>query len=149
MRTYSTPIPSRAVSTAITLLQVIAGTNNGIRLIGGYIQQNPISTPNQQQRIRLLRKTVAATMTNAIVPVPFSPSDSASFATAGDTASAEGTNGVVLLDDSFSVLTGWWWKPREEEFVEVKGGGIIALVFPAAPGAGFSWTGELVYQEFG
>ena len=153
MRTYSVSFNNISVASAITLIQIAAGANNSIRLIAGYIQQTGTTT-NAQQRIQLIRKTAAATVTS-FTPVPFNPSDSASAAVGGAAltgvnASAEGTNAATpIYNDAFSLLTGWWWKPIPEEYVEVKGGGIIGLVLPSLTTNPTVFTGELVYQEFG
>jgi len=146
MRTYTVRLPATSISTAITVIQIVAGTNQSIRLISGFLFQSTTTT-NAQQRIQLLRKSVAATVT-AQTPAPLDPSDTAAAATGGTNASAEGTDSTILLDEAFSLLTGWIWKPIPEEFVYAKGAGILAIKFPAAPAAQ-TFEGELTFQEIG
>jgi hypothetical protein len=151
-RKYTVQLPATSVSGAITLIQIKAGTNNSIRLLSCFISQNS-STTNAQQNVRILRKSAAATVTS-FTPIALNPTDAAAAAAGGtaatgNNASAEGTDGNVIFDDAFSILTGWIYKPIPEEMVEEKGAGIIAVKFNVAPTAAQTFKVTAAFEEFG
>lgn len=150
MRTYTVPLTPTALTVANgarTMIQVVAGTNRSFRILSAYLGQTA-STTNQQVRIRILRKTVAATVT-AVTPGSIVVNDTAFTGTAGYNASAEGTDGQVLIEDMWSALSGWVYKPIPEEFIEVPGAGIVAIKIPAALTADLTLTGYMTIQEIG
>jgi hypothetical protein len=152
MRSYTIPLAPTTVTVgngARTLIQVIAGTNRSYRILSAYISQTGTTT-NQQVRIRLLRKTAAATLPTATTPTPLVVNDTAFTGTASTgLASAEGTDGTVIAEDVWSALSGWVYKPIPEEFAEVPGAGIIAIKIPAALTADLIIAGYLTIQEVG
>lgn len=147
MRSYTVRLPATSISTAITVIQIVAAATKSIRLISGFLFQTTTTT-NAQQRIQLLRKSVAATVT-AQTPALLDPGDTAAVSTGGINASAEGTDSTIILDEAFSLLTGWIWKPIPEEFIYAPGADILAIKFPAAPAAAQTFVGELTFQEIG
>lgn len=151
-RKYTERLSATSVSTAITLVQVKAGANNSIRLISASVSQKTNVT-NGQQRVQVLRKSAAATVTS-VNPTPNNPTDAAAAAVGGTAASgtvgtAEGTDGAILKEDVFSWLTGWQWRPTPDEIPEEKGGGIVAVKFPDAPDMARTITVELTFEEIG
>lgn len=149
-RVYVVNLIATSVSGAITLVQLKAGSEAGLEIIRASIAQSG-STTSAQQRVQLLRKSAAATVTS-FTPVPANPNDAAAKAVGGTSAtgtnaSAEGTDGDVLVADVFNVLNGWLYLPVPEERPAVAPGGIIALKFPAAPGAALIVTAQIVFRE--
>lgn len=149
MRTYSVTMNGVSISTAITILQIKAGAANGLRLLRASCAQTGL-TSSAMQAIEIVRKTAAATVTS-FTPLLWTPDDSAAKAVGGTSAtgtnaSAEGTDGNVLLLDAFNVLNGWLWVPTPEERIFVPGGGIIGMKFPAAPSA-MTVYADLVFGE--
>lgn len=136
------------ISTAITILQVKAGAA-ALELIRAGISQG-LSETSTMEQVQILRKTAAATVTS-FTPRKFNPGDGVSLAiggvsATGYTATAEGTDGEVLLDDGFNILNGWQWKSGEDRIV-VPQGGIIAMKFPVAP-ASATWRAYMVFAEY-
>jgi hypothetical protein len=150
MRAYSIQIPPTVITVANgarTLMQIVAGTNRSFRLLSAFLVQTATTT-NQQVRVRILRKTAAATVT-AFTAVPLVVNDTAFTGTAGNNASAEGTDGAILTEDVWSVLSGWVYKPIPEEFIEVPGAGILAVKLAAALTADITIAGYMTIQEIG
>lgn len=139
------------VSTAITVIQIKAGASNPLELLRVHASQRG-SVTSVQERMQILRKTAAATVTSA-TPLKYDPSAQAAGAVGGTsatgiTATAEGTDGDVLVDEGFNVLTGWTWLPTPEERILVPVSGIVALKFPNAP-ASQTWNFYTVFRELG
>lgn len=129
-RTY-TIMDSRAVSTAITILELAAPATAALRIERAWVTQST-STTSAQTDITVLRKTATITGT-ALTPVALSTGDPAAAATAKRTATVEGTDGNVLYGEGFNVLNGWVYVPVPEERLFVPPSGLIALKFPTAP----------------
>lgn len=148
---YAAYMEAVSVSGAITLVQVKAGSAVSIELLRAWVSQSG-STTSAMQRIRILRKSAAATVTS-FTPVRLSggaTADSAGGTSAtGTNASNEGTDGDVLVPDAFNVLNGWLWLPTPEERIIAAPGTILALVFPAAPGSALTVTAGMIFREFG
>lgn len=139
-----------AISTAITVIQIKAGAGNPLELLRVVISQG-LSETSTQEQVQILRKTVAATVTSS-TPLLLDPDAEVSgavggVAATGITASAEGTDGDVLVDDGFNILNGWVWLPTPKEQIKVPAAGIIALKFPVAPTSA-TWRAAIYYEEF-
>ncbi len=139
-----------AISTAITILQIKAGAAVPLELIKATIFQSGSAT-SAMVAIEILRKTAAATVT-AFTPRKFdpaAPTAAAAGSTSGTgyTGSAEGTDGDILVEETFNVLNGWIWLPTPEERIKVPAGGIIALKFPSAP-ASHTWRASMYFREY-
>lgn len=139
-----------SVSTAITLIQIKAGTNNPLEIVEARVSQSG-STTSAQQPIQIMRKTGAATVTS-FTPLLLSTGDAASQAVGstsgtGITATVEGTDGDILVQDVFNVLNGWIFLPVPEQRPWVKGGDIIGLKFPVAPGSALTVTASITFKE--
>lgn len=139
-----------STSTAITIIQVKAGSTRPLEIVRASCWQSS-STTNAYARIQLLRKSAAATVTS-VTPLLFSanyPAADAAGGTAatGITATAEGTDGDVLIEECFSILSGWLYSPVPEERIYVPPAGIIALKFPAAPTSA-TYSAQVVFREF-
>ncbi len=145
------------VSTAITVIQLKAGANNGITILRASATQTS-STTSAQAEIALIRKSAAATVTAAVdasdntaTIIRRDPNQSAASATlstsgTGITATVEGTDANTVLREGFNVLNGWLYIPVPEERIFVPPAGIIGLKFPTAP-ASETWDFEVVFME--
>ena len=149
---YSAYMNAVSVSTAITIVQVKAGSSRSLALLRAWCTQSNLTT-SSQQRIQVLRKTAAATVTS-FTPIKLAggaPTADAAGGTSatGTNASGEGTDGDVLIPDTFNILNGWLWVPTPEERIVVPAAGIVALKFPAAPGAALTVTAGFIFGELG
>jgi hypothetical protein len=136
------------ISTAITILQIKAGAA-ALELLRAGLSQG-LSETSTMEHVQILRKTAAATVTS-FTPRRYNPSDPVSLAVGGTaatgyTASAEGTDGEVLLDDGWNILNGWQWKSGEDRIL-VPQGGILAMKFPVAP-ASATYRAYMVFAEY-
>lgn len=144
---------SSTVSTAITVLQLKAGANNGFVIIRASLTQYG-STTSAQETISIVRKSGAATVTTAVAgttllsrdPNQATASLSLGTSATGVTATGEGTDGDVILQEGFNVLNGWLYIPVPEERIYVPPAGIIGLKFLTAP-ASQTWKQEVVIME--
>ena len=137
------------ISTAITIIQIKAGATTPLYLVRASLAQR-LSTTSAQERVIIVRKTAAATVTSA-TPLLYDGTDSAAAAVGGTTstgitASAEGTDGDILVDRPFNVLNGFEWIPTPMEMIKVPAAGFIALKFPNAP-ASATWSAQMVFCE--
>lgn len=141
------------IATAITALQLKAGTNGPIELLRAWATQAN-NTTSAQCSIALVRKTAAATVTTAVAGThltklnPAHPTADASLGTSatGITATAEGTDGDIVTAEGINVLSGWVWVPVPEERIIVPQGGIIALKFLDAPSSS-KWYCGIRFRE--
>jgi len=148
---YVVNLTAVSVSGAITLIQVKAVTTNPHEIIRASCWQSS-STTSAQQRLQLLRKSATATVTS-FTPLLMNPGDAAAqavggAAATGTSASAEGTDGDILVNEVFNVLNGWLYLPVPEERPFVAAAGIIGLKFPTAPAA-TTFTAQVVFRELG
>ena len=65
----------------------------------------------------------------------------------GITATSEGTDGNVLVDEGFNVLNGWLYVPVVEDRIVVRPGESIGLKFPAAP-TNLTWNCGISWLEY-
>lgn len=102
-------------------------------------------------RVRLTRKTAAPTYTSiaASTFVNHDPTDADSGATAGHTASAEGTNGD-LIEYGWNSSFGFDWAPTPEEYIVVPAGTAngFAVLHNVAPPAG-AYAFSITFHEIG
>lgn len=126
-----TVIDTRAVSTAITVLQVTAPATMTLEIIRAWVTQSS-STTSAQSDVILVRKSATITGTS-ITPVKLEPGDPSPTFTALRTASAEGTDTDTVAGEGFNVLNGWLYVPVPEERIKVPPSGILGLKFPSAP----------------
>jgi hypothetical protein len=137
------------ISTAITIIQIKAGAANPLWPVRVSLTQRG-SVTSAQERVHILRKTGAATV-SSFTPLLYDPDDPAAKAVGGTTATgitgtAEGTDSDVLVARDFNVLTGFEWIPTAIEMFKVGPAGIIALKFPNAP-ASQVWDAQFVFCE--
>jgi len=143
------------ISTAITIIQLKAGTNFPLEILRASLTQFG-STTSAGARFSIVRKSAAATVTAASAGTHLNklnaanPTSDVSLGTAatGYTATAEGTNGDILVDDGFNVINGYVWLPVPEERIIVPQGGIIAMTFLTAP-ASHTWYASMYFRELG
>lgn len=148
--TYVVGFQRQTISTGITVIQIKAGPANALEVIRAGISQRG-STTSAQEGVQILRKTGGATVTG-VTPTLLGTRDPAATAASSSTgtgtiATAEGTDGAVLVEDGFNVLNGWLFLPTPEERIYVPASGIVAMKFPVAP-ASQSWSAYMVFREF-
>jgi len=148
---YSLVRSTVTTSTAITIQLVWVPTTTAIETTRAWCNQSTITT-SAQTRIQLLRKTgTAPTVTSQSPVVVGTPGSQASkcvggTAASGITASAEGTDGTVYVEEGFNIVNGWLYLPVPEERIMILGSTAsgIALKFPTAPTS----AGWISGQEF-
>lgn len=141
------------IATAITALQLLAGTAGPVEVLRASLTQSS-STTSAQTSAGVIRKSAAATVTAAVLGTtlleqnPVSPASNANLGVSatGITASAEGTNGERTVERGFNVLNGFEWLPTPEERILAPQGGILALYFVSAPPSA-TWFAELTFRE--
>lgn len=149
---YVARMSAVSVSTAITLVQVKAGTTCGLEIIRAWVGNTDSETSNQLQ-VQFLRKTAAATVTS-FTPLKFGTNMAAANAAGGTsatghTATVEGTDGDILIADGFNVLNGWLYVPTPEERPQVPVSGIVAIKLGSAPAAATVLSAGIVFGETG
>ena len=127
---YSVHASIATITTAVTLLQIKAGSASALEILRAWIT-NGTASADDIFEAQILRKTAAATVTS-FTPLLFDPSDQAAkavggTAATGHTATDEGTDGNILVREAASILAGWTWLPTPEERIVVPQGGFIAL----------------------
>ena len=132
---YVLPRSSVTTSTAITIEQVTVVAGTMVEYTRAWVNQSTITT-SSQTRIQLLRKSAVASVTST-TPTPLGLGMQASKcvggATAtGITATGEGTDGVVYIEEGFNIVNGWLYLPvPEERIYQITTS--IGLKFPTAP----------------
>lgn len=142
-----------AVATAITILQLKAGTNSGFEILSAHLTQRDSET-SVQESIGLVRKSAAATVTTAVAGTHLfehltdGPAADLSLGTTatGVIGTAEGTDGDIVLKEGFNALNGWHYVPVPEERHQFKQGEIVALKFLNAP-ASQNWEMAVTIRE--
>lgn len=152
MRVYKIGLENTAVTGAITLVQLKAGSTCAVMLLRAYCSQSN-QTSVAMQPIEIVRKSGAATVTSG-TPLLVDPGDSAAASAGGTSAtgtnaSSEGTDGDILLRENFDVLNPWIWLPTPEERIIVAPSGIIGLKFPIAPGSSMTVSAGFYFAEIG
>lgn len=142
---------SGVITAAKTLLQVKAGASSALEILRASITNTTIDASDTGSA-ELLRKSVAATVSSQ-TPLLWDPSDQAAkavggTAATGDTATAEGTDGDILVDEGFNVLNGYLWLPTPFEWIVVPQGGIFALKSGTAL-TSVTLKAVLVFREIG
>ena len=127
---YSVHASIAAVTAAKTLLQIKAGSATPLEILRVWLENGSVEVDDTME-VQLLRKLAGATVTS-FTPILFEPSDQAAKAVGGTsatghTATAEGTDGDILIREGASILAGYTWLPTPEERILVPPGGIIAL----------------------
>lgn len=141
------------IATAITALQLLAGSAGPVEILRASLTQSTTTT-SAQTAAGVIRKSAAATVTAAVAGTtllkgnPVAPASNANLGTSatGITASAEGTNGELSTQRGFNVLNGYEWLPTPEERILAPQAGIVALTFQAAPPSA-TWFAELAFRE--
>jgi len=143
-----------SISTAISAIQLKAGTNGAVELLRSYMGQGSTATSAQIAAALVQRKTAAATVTAATAGThllkqnPINPTTDASLGTSatGITATAEGTDGEQTITRGYNDLNGAEWLASPEERVILPQGGIVAQKFLVAPQSATRYC-ELVFRE--
>jgi len=148
---YVVNMTAVAVTGAISLIQIKAGANCSIEIIRASVSQSNLVS-SALQRVQLLRKTATATVTS-FTPLIMATNDAAAQSAGGTSAtgtnaSAEGTDGDILVNEMFNVLNGMWlYLPVPEERPQIIPAGFIALKLPTAPASSMTTTAQIVFRE--
>jgi len=146
---------SRAVSTAITILQIKA-VSCSLEIVRAWVNQES-STVSAQTAIQLNRKITTAASVTSLTPLLLEPNGAAALAVGGAaatgrTATAEGTDSDVLIREGFNVLNGWLYLPVPEERIVLSPLSIatstLGLKFPVAP-PNVTYDYGIVFREIG
>jgi len=148
---YVVSLINTAVTGAITLVQIKAGSGNPLQIIEVRASQSS-STTSAMQRIEIGKETSAGTVTS-FTPVLENPGDGAANA-AGSTSgtgvncSSEGTYTDIYVAWDFNVLTGFLWQPALEDRIWVPVSGILGVRFPTAPGSSTTYDVQVKFLEY-
>ena len=122
-------------STAITIQQVTAPAGTMAEFCRAWVTQSTITT-SAATRTQLLRKSTAATVTSqtpALLGVGMQASKCVGGTGAsGITATAEGIDGAVFVEEGYNIVNGWLYLPVPEERIGIINT-TVALKFPTAP----------------
>lgn len=147
---YNLVRSSVTTSTAITIEQVTVVAGTMAEYTRAWCNQSTI-TATAATRIQLLRKSAVATVTSQ-TPVALGNGMQASKcvggATAtGITATGEGTDGVVYIEEGFNIVgNGWLYLPvPEERIYQITTS--IGLKFPTAPTSA-GWVSGIEWLEY-
>lgn len=132
---------------AVTNLNLQANATKPLVVVRCLIELAQATIPTSANaRIRLVRKTVAPTVTSIAASTFFNhdPTDSDAGFTAGHTASAEGTDGD-FVERGWRSDIGFDWAPTPEEYIVVPAGtangfGLKSNVAPPAGNYAFTIT---------
>ncbi len=151
-RVYVVSMHEVSITTAKTLIQILAGATVPLQLIRATVGQTTSNT-STQLGIQINRKSAAATVT-LFDPVKCGPSTDPAAAAVGSTsgtghsASAEGTDTDILVQDVWNYTIGWSWIPgSEKDYKFVDAGGIVGLKYPDAPAGALVTTADLFFEE--
>jgi hypothetical protein len=144
------------VSTAITVLQLKASATAGFEILRWWVNQKG-SVTSVQESIQLVVKSAAATVTTAVAGTHVfktqgsgAPTTSLQLGTAatGVIASAEGTDGDILDEMGFNVLSGYEWNRTHEGHLVVPAGA-FGNFRPTMMPASQSWRFGMDIKELG
>src|SRR5215207_1920465 len=90
-------------STAITILEITNSATEVVEVLRAWVTQETV-TATGQAGIMIVRKSATITGT-ALTPVALSSGTAST--TAKHTATAEGTDGDVLIREGFNIVNGW------------------------------------------
>lgn len=155
---YKETLRDVSVSTAITLVQLKAGTVGGALILEWAWTQRS-DTTSRFQRVQLVRKTAAATVTAAVLGTDLTDENmtgvtaSAVLSTSGtgNTATAEGTDGQEIDDTMINVLNVPFIHTYTP-FVDapfIQASGIIGVKLPVAPAQADNMDAHIKFMELG
>jgi hypothetical protein len=153
-RMYTVPIVITNPG-AVTNLQLMAAATKPFVAVRAQISLAQATIPSAANaRIRLLRKTSAATVTSiaATTFLNHDPTDSDASFTAGHTATAADTGDGDFIEYGWGSSTGWTfdWAPTPEEYIVIPAGTAngLALKSNVAPPAG-NYAFSITVHEIG
>lgn len=134
-RTYDVVPVAFAPGAAKTVLEIIAGSLRGFRVKRFWITSNDVAGATVC-RVQVKRLTAAGTST-VTTPAPKKLGDLAFTGTAGYNHTVEPTEGAVLWNEQFNILSGWILPlpPGEEFEVLATSANGISVELLDAPGA--------------
>lgn len=146
-RVYTVSLTDLSVSTIKTLIQITAGATVPLEIVRITLMAYT-STTLTQIPVKLLRKSVAATMTSTYTAKKNGPSDDpAASALCEINATVEGTDSDLLRQGVFNVLNEWWLLPAEDERPFVEPTTIIGFKLPVAPSPAIELSCDIIFKE--
>jgi len=137
-------------STAITINQVTSVAGVAEEFTRAWANQTTV-TATAQCRISFLRKSGVATVTSQAATAMgngMQASKCVNGTTAtGVTATIEGTDGNIYIDEGFNIVNGWLYLPVPEERKMMVGADTSALKFTTAPTSA-SWVSGIEWLEY-
>ncbi len=137
-------------STAITTNQVTSVAATMEEFTRAWMNQTTI-TASAQCRVAFLRKSAVATVVSQAATAmgnAMQASKCVNGTTAtGVTASGEGTNGNIYIDEGFNIVNGWLYLPVPEERKYTVGVDSVGLTFLTAPTSA-AWGGGIEWLEY-
>jgi len=143
------------IATAITGIQLKAGATTPFEILRVWTTQS-LAIATAQEKIALVRKSAAATVTIAVIgthifkhrPGDPNPDLELSTTATGVIATAEGTDTDFPWEEGFNVLNGIRYVPLPDERIMVEAASFIGLKFRVAP-ASHTWQMGIVIKELG
>lgn len=150
---YNLVRSSVTTSTAITIQLCWVPVTTAVETTRAWVNQSTVTT-SAQTRIQLLRKTGTPATVTSQTPAALMSGMQASkcvggTAATGITASAEGTDGTVYVEEGFNIVNGWLYLPVPEERIMIGGSTAngIGLKFPTAPTSA-GWASGQEWLEY-
>lgn len=145
--TYSISCGNVAITTSKSIIVYQAAGTVAAELLRVAVSQNNLDVTDQM-RIQVLRKTTAPSGGTAITPAPVVGAPAAAGTTSYSPTS-DGTDGAILVEDVFNILTGWnWvWLPEERPIIQPQG--LVGIKLPTAPASSTNFSATLILREIG
>jgi len=144
--TYAVNLNAVTVSTAVTVMEVLAGTTRVLEIIEAWLTQE-VSETSQQEAVQFVRKSATGTGT-AFTPLPLDGVSTPTFTAKASSFAAEGTvTDLIGPRQGFNALSGWFYAPLPESRIWVPVSGILGLRFPVAP-VSATWSGSIIVREY-
>lgn len=146
---YFLPISALASLTGVPFAQLATPATCGIEILEINLGQEASET-SQQEVLQLNRRTTASTLPASTTPLKSDPNDQASKLTGSTTtnatgiATAQGTDGDIIILPPFNVVNGFLWRPPMALIVPPSS--FICLQFKTAPAANI-WSGYIGFRE--
>lgn len=115
-----------------TLLQVVAASNHAVKLDEISISFNGTSNTAEPILVQISRQTTAGTMTSLTPVKDPDDADETLQVTAQHTATAEPTEGDVLMEEYVHPQTGYTWQAGFGREIKIGGGDRLGIVVTAA-----------------
>ncbi len=145
--TFNIPKTTLAAATAKTVLQMLAPTNQRLKILEWALFFDSTSTTPGSAQLRILRQSTAGT-TSAATPVPFENELTETLQASGGTnATVEPTAGAVLMTPAVPITSGMMYPLPTGQELYVGGGTRLGFEVTLPTGASASVYGWVRYEE--